>query len=321
MITVYINQEHCTSLEQLRGYFEDSPSYGNDLFYDLLENARSGDMSKWLREKGESSLADKMDSIDGDLGDSEYFSCLSALMKGNEAIHVGYEKPDFSKCFTIEKAWYEATGTSLKVFVSLKVLQTLNENYELKVETEWGAHAKYVNPFESRTDEIIRCEFEFRKRPNSELNAFTFYADCKRFFTRNITLAPAKITENVAEDNATIKEILESGDSEAFIRYLENNGTPQWITSLLMLYQKREDNSSPLREERHTETYCNTDNRTKPSEKRYSWDTDSFRRKIENDKRQREEKLKEKERQRQERLEEEERERLRERYRQKHGSK
>ena len=321
MTILYIDNEHCTSMEQLRSYFERTPGYGSPLFFDLLDYARSGDMSKWLREKGESSLADKMDSIDGDLGDSEYFSCLSALMKGNEAIHVGYEKPDFSKCFTIEKAWYEATGTSLKVFVSLKVLQTLNENYELKVETEWGAHAKYVNPFESRTDEIIRCEFEFRKRPNSELNAFTIYADCERFFTRNITLAPEKITEKVAEDNATIKEILESGDSEAFIRYLENNGAPQWITSLFKLFQQRDEKNTPLLEERHTETYCNTDNRTKPSEKRYSWDTDSFRRIIENEKRQTEEKQKEKERQRQERLEEEERERLRERYRQKHGSK
>ena len=53
MTILYINEEHCTSLEQLRGYFENSLGYDSPIFYELLEYARFGDMSKWLREKGE----------------------------------------------------------------------------------------------------------------------------------------------------------------------------------------------------------------------------------------------------------------------------
>lgn len=82
MTILYINDAQCTSVEQLRSYFEETPSYDSPLFYDLLDFARSGDISLWLREKGEAVLANQVDGIDGDLGDSEYFSSLSALMTG-----------------------------------------------------------------------------------------------------------------------------------------------------------------------------------------------------------------------------------------------
>ena len=177
MTVLYINDEHCTNVEQLRGYFEETPSYDSPLFYDLLDYARSGDISSWLREKGESVLADKVDCIDRKFGDSEYFSRLSALMTGNENIPDSLEKPEFSKCFQVEEARQEETSEGMEVQVLLKVLSSVNETYEFCVRTSWGQKGDKVNPFQKKEDEILTVSLEFRKRPNVDFKVVELLAD------------------------------------------------------------------------------------------------------------------------------------------------
>ena len=177
MTLLYINEEHCTSMEQLRSYFKDSLSYDSSIFYDLLDCARSGDMSKWLREKGESGLADKVDGIDGDLGDSEYFSRLSALMTGNEATSDGVEKPDFSMCFHVEDIRLEKKTDGMNVHVHLKVLSSVNETYQFSVRTSWGQKRDTINPYHEEKDRILTKSFIFCKRPNMEFKDVVLLAD------------------------------------------------------------------------------------------------------------------------------------------------
>ena len=177
MTILYINEEHCTSLEQLRSYFEDSLGYDSPIFYDLLDYARSGDMSSWLREKGESGLADKVDRIDGDLGDSEYYSRLSTLMTGNEATSDGLEKPDFSKCFHVEDVRVEEKADGMNVQVQLKVLSSVNETYQFSVRTSWGQKGDTINPFYEDKGGILMKSFFFRKRPNIDFKVVTILAD------------------------------------------------------------------------------------------------------------------------------------------------
>ena len=179
MTTLYINEEHCTSLEQLRNYFEESPSYHSSLFYDLIDYARSGDMSAWLREKGESNLADKLDSIDRNLGDGDYFSRLSALTTGSENMSDAFVKPDFSKCFQVEDLYQEEDSEGMKVQVLLRVLSPVNETYELAVRTSWGLKGDKVNPFYERMDGILTMSLKFRKRPGIEFRIIGLMADEK----------------------------------------------------------------------------------------------------------------------------------------------
>ena len=176
-ITLYIDYEHCTSLEQLRSYFKDSLSYDNPIFYDLLDYARSGDMSRWLRDKGESDLADKVDGIAGNLGDSEYYSCLSSLMTGNEATSDGVEKPDFSKCFHVEDIRLEKKADGMDVHVQLKVLSSVNETYQFSVRTSWGQKGDTINPFQEEKDGILTKSFIFRKRPSLDFKDVVLLAD------------------------------------------------------------------------------------------------------------------------------------------------
>ena len=175
-IILYINEEHCTSVEQLRSYFEETI---DSIFYDIIDYARSGDMSSWLREKGESDLADKVDSIDENLGDSEYFSRLSALMTGKETASDSFEKPDFSKCFQVEEARLEESSGGMKVQVRLKVLSSVNETYELAVRTSWGIKGDEVNPFQEEKGGILTKSFIFRKRPSLDFKDVVLLADGK----------------------------------------------------------------------------------------------------------------------------------------------
>ena len=173
-IILYINEEHCTSVEQLRSYFEETI---DSIFYDIIDYARSGDMSSWLREKGESDLADKVDSIDENLGDSEYFSRLSALMTGKENASDSFEKPDFSKCFKVEEVCQGKTSEGMQIQVRLKVLSSVNETYELAVRTSWGIKGDEVNPFQEEKDGILTKSFIFRKRPNIDFKVVVLLAD------------------------------------------------------------------------------------------------------------------------------------------------
>ena len=192
MTTLYINEEHCTSLEQLRNYFEESPSYQSSTFYDLIDYARSGDMSAWLREKGESNLADKLDSIAENLGDGDYFSRLSALMTGSENMFV---KPDFSKCFQVEDLYQEENSEEMKVQVLLKVLSPVNETYELAVRTSWGLKGDTVNPFYEKKDGILTMSLKFRKRPGIEFKIVGLMADGKELEYKKCTESGKDVLE------------------------------------------------------------------------------------------------------------------------------
>ena len=257
MTTLYINEEHCTSLVQLRSYFKDSLSYDSPIFYDLLDYARSGDLSKWLREIKEEKLANQLETINSDLGDADYFAEVCYIILGQKTQTPS--KPNFSQYFTIENVSYEVTDANFEVSVSLKVLRNVNENYELKVKTEWGIHAENINIFKSTIDEVLTRVVRFRKRSNCELHAFTVYVDDKECLTQNINLPLTLKMENTISEGKTFKEILESSDSAELIRFLENNETPRWIISLI---EHCIDS-----EEKHTATFDNTDNSIKSSER------------------------------------------------------
>ena len=67
----------------------------------------------------------------------------------------------------------------MNVSVSLRILETVNENYELKIETEWGTHIEKINTFNSRKGSVLKYERVFRKRPFKDLENIALYADNK----------------------------------------------------------------------------------------------------------------------------------------------
>ena len=99
MTILYINNEHCTSIAQLKGYFAEPLSTNSPIFYDLLECGRYGDIAQWLREVGEVSMANRVESINSALSDSEYINQLGEAITGE--IVINCTKPTFANCVNL----------------------------------------------------------------------------------------------------------------------------------------------------------------------------------------------------------------------------
>lgn len=185
MIILYINDEHCSCVEQLKEYFKTSMNYDSPIRMELLDYGRAGDISDWLREKGESVLADLVDNISNVLGDNEYFAQLTAIFTGER---VSTEKPKFQECFHVENVTTEKNGNEITVAVQLKILSSVNESYELAVSTNWGTKGNIINPYNFDEGSMVNQKFKFRKRPNSSIDKIILFADKKEVYSENVNL-------------------------------------------------------------------------------------------------------------------------------------
>ena len=192
MIILYINDEHCSSVEQLKEYFKIGANYDNPIVMELLDYGRAGDISDWLREKGESELAKAVDNLNDNLGDSEYFSQLTAIITGERG---ATEKPEFQKCFHVKSVTAEKNDNGIIICVQLKILSSVNEPYELAVRTNWGTKGNIINPYNFDEGSTVILEFKFRKRPNSEINQLTLFADEKEVYSKDGILLGQNIVE------------------------------------------------------------------------------------------------------------------------------
>ena len=176
MTTLFINDEHCFNINQLKQYFEMPIKYGSPLFKDILDYGRAGDIAKWLREHNECELADGVDFIADDIGDGEYMSCISDIIIGKK---VSSSKPEFSKLFSVEDIKVDELDNETVVCVSLKVMRVINESYFLMIRSSWGTRAMNINPLYFKQGIVTKQEFRFRKRP-TPITRIELYADGKK---------------------------------------------------------------------------------------------------------------------------------------------
>lgn len=172
MTILYINDEYCSSVEQLRGYFNNEIKYGSPLFMDLVDYGRTGELAQWLMEQGETELAKDVDSINQTIGDSEYVSLLASAILGEKKLgelHNDIIKPYFSDCFNIEDVHAERSEEKTSIIVVLKAKMIVNETFEFGIQTIWGRRAVNVNSKDSVVGEILSLKFTYRNRPNSSL--------------------------------------------------------------------------------------------------------------------------------------------------------
>lgn len=172
MIILYINDEHCSSVEQLKEFFNNGVEYGSPLFMDLVDYGRAGELAQWLMEQGETELAKAVDSINQTIGDSEYVSLLASAILGEKKLgelHNDIIKPHFSDCFNIEDVHAERSEEKTSIIVVLKAKMIVNETFEFGIQTIWGRRAVNVNSKDSVVGEILSLKFTYRNRPNSSL--------------------------------------------------------------------------------------------------------------------------------------------------------
>lgn len=199
---LYINNEHCFSLEQLKQYFSNDIEYGDRIFFDLIDSAPK-DIPNWLREHDEHEMAEKIERIDKNTGSSNYLSQLCLAITSNESCsqYLKSIKPDFLSCFELKEIKTENNKDCTKINIQLKVSRRVKENYELKITTGWGTRAFFINPWDYEEDEFVTKDFVLIKRQNIEIGEICLFAD-------------NQLIKKVNHKNNVSKEISSSSDTQ-----------------------------------------------------------------------------------------------------------
>lgn len=195
-MVLYIAGEICYSLEQLKGYFCASMSAANDVFYDLLECGRSGDIAQWLSKMNEVDMAEKVNKINTGLSDTEYVRELCDVINGNGTYNI--KKPNFEKCFKIEESKTKIQDNKIVVSVRLRILMSIKENYEISVKSNWGSCEEQINSEFLSEGEIKTINFVIPKNNNTELGSIEIEVDNKFLCKLDRPRKVIKLTDEVS---------------------------------------------------------------------------------------------------------------------------
>lgn len=196
-------------MEQLKGYFSEDLTLESDIYADLLDYGRHGDIAKWLLEMGEADMASYVDSIDTSLSDSSFYGQLKAAITGLKVSgpDIANLKPTFGKCFSFEGMKCDVKDNEATVSVSFKVLMCVNEAYELSVSSNWGTRAEMINPSNHPEGQIACFVFTLRKRPGKKLGEITVGVDGKNVLPLDSSSSPrfdGKLEESSVSSNNDI---------------------------------------------------------------------------------------------------------------------
>ena len=209
---LYINNEHCTSIAQLKGYFSGSLSIGSIIFYDLLDRGRYGDIAQWLREIGEDSIAERVESINPELTDSEYINHLGVAITGQSI--KSYAKPTFAKCVNLSISKKQSKYDSFIIELAFVVLVAVNEKYEVKLNTGWGTKGFMLNPSEFEESKTYQTSFSFHKRPGRDIKEIIISVDEHQLFSetidKSVKTTPSPHLPVVFDSDSAQNEVLSS---------------------------------------------------------------------------------------------------------------
>ena len=210
MTNLYIRNEHCLDIKQLKDYFSNI-SEDTEVYFNLLDYSRHGDLTTWLEEHGELELANKIRTLDEDLGDAEYMNKLVKIILSSHAPVEPIQKPLLRNCVDLCISSKEYDGNTLKVRLSYIVRQTVNERYEIKIMTEWGTKGFTINPMELEESRKYQAEYIFHKRVGKAISSISILVDDVPFIQDNIIAKAISIVQ----ENPTIKNSLcEEGGSD-----------------------------------------------------------------------------------------------------------
>lgn len=201
---LYIGNKHCTSVEQLKEYFSMDLTPESDIYADLLDYGRYGDIASWLRQMGEPDMVSKIDPMSTDLSDSAFYAKLKAMITGSTVIDSDTVilKFPFEKCFSFENVKCDVQDDKAMDSVYLKVLMCVNETYELSVSSNWGTRAELVNPYSHPEGKTACFFFTLRKRPGKNVGEIAIRADGK------VLSQPSRSSSSSSFGNETIKDLI-----------------------------------------------------------------------------------------------------------------
>lgn len=144
---LYINDEFCDSFERLRSYIKHLEN--RSIREDLLDIARSGDLSKWLDEHSLVKLAEEIEKLNSNesIGDADYITKLSALFE----VENKYKKIPYQKCLKFVDVSTSVKNDTLLIRVRFQILDDVNETYRISAVSRIEKLACDINPSKHTT--------------------------------------------------------------------------------------------------------------------------------------------------------------------------
>ena len=213
MINLYIDKQYCLTIEQLKQYFTNLCE-GSDIYWDLLDYAKYGDLSNWLYEHNEGLLAESVNSIDQTIGDSDYMNRLSGIF-GSESLLT---KPLYNECFQIRTVNYEVTEENIRVFFPLSILKSINENYSITLKSSWEIKIVNINTYNYMPGEVITLNITLSPMPENKIEDILIFIDDEEYCSM-------KIIPNYSEYNQfLVIEQEQTHGQKSYLQVFDSNG-------------------------------------------------------------------------------------------------
>ena len=178
---LYINDGFCDTIERLKRYITliDDRSIRED----LLDVARSGDLSLWLKEHSHIKLAEGLNQLNSDEsidGDAEYITRLSALFE----IENKYEKTPYHKCLKYEDVSTVVRKDTLYIRVRFQILDDVNETYRIFVISRMENLFHDINPSQhaiGTSYEVVLTQTGYNPYIEQKYSIFIEDSELKKF--------------------------------------------------------------------------------------------------------------------------------------------
>ena len=204
---LHINDEFCNSVQQLRIILGclNNPNVYND----ILEYAKSGDMSDWLIEHSEPLVAEKIAELNKeDLSDTAYVSRLLSYFEIGNRI----PKPSFKKSFYIGNEDLKIDKDTICISFPVTFIQTINEYYKISIKAGTNECSVDLNPSKFKDGETKSFELSLEK-PKEPLFTICIFIDDDVYRTINdLPLYQSELL--VCYDNNSEKAILSSNQGD-----------------------------------------------------------------------------------------------------------
>ena len=162
MRPLYIDEDYCTSLEQLKGYFTERITPDSDTYADLLDYGKHGDIAIFLRQIDEPAIASRVESIPEGLGDSNFYHKLKEAVTGKKSEPIPDLKPSFNDCFSLESARIDSSDDITKIILGIRINRDVNERYVFKVKTPLNTRKRTVIPRDYQLGKTIQWEIVYQ---------------------------------------------------------------------------------------------------------------------------------------------------------------
>lgn len=179
---LFIKDDICKTFAQLQDFVR-LISTETEIYSDILEYGRNGDLSEWLREHGKEALADQINAIDNTASDNEYIKKISLIILD---MIPALRKTNFRDCFEQKVELAQTQQNELMLLFSLIPIKDINEDYEIKAVCGLVTKTITFNPSKYDIGVETKKTILYENESVKYLDSIVVYIDGEKIFEDNL---------------------------------------------------------------------------------------------------------------------------------------